>query len=698
MTSSGVTDTGLLRRQLLAGLGGLGGVGIEGAAVDGSRAVSRATFYVGTDGDDDNPGSEADPLATISEGLDRATPGDTVAVLPGTYYQTVWVNDDRAGEPGEPITLTGPPDAVLKPEQIEYNALFVAASHFRLTGLTIDGLLDEANPEDYESYAEPQLISVGPQEPDPEDPDYLSDLVLSPHRMGNCQSAFINVALLTDSEIGGFEVIGPAGTYWLLRNEPGEPLPDGVTTGHNGEIVYLGTAPTNLKPNKGLEVYDRTRNIRVHHIDNSAGHGHSQLVDCKAGTENVTIEYCTDAWGSLHGYESDRTRTIACEGHDHTIRWNVLRGTRGDAIEITRTFVGDEPGEAKNTAEPATELEDRMGTDNEVYGNVISQYTFKTIRFTQLHTMDPALNRSEPHKQGSICANTIDGPTDGAPASGCDADLPAGDGIGHLGGDSPWRADGEPGDIEAVREAMGEAEFQVNPTVETGTIGVAENLTVTVDVENTGDVRGRKRLRCTVGDGGVIADETQLTLDDGESTTVTLAAQPIFGWTIPEGVDGAEVPVSINGARAGDLTVDSGFHIDPTIRETRIPAVDTLYVDVDVSHTGDQAGEIRLPLMDPSYHGDEHLDLGISTVDPDVEVTTTLERSLLFAGKQPLALFGHEFGYVVVDPPITAYTNERGVVDTRGLRDAVGDWQTDDIDSTLLRNVIDSWAAGEPVE
>ena len=46
-------------------------------------------YYVATNGNDSNPGTQVLPFATISKANSVVTPGDTVHVLPGTYYQNV---------------------------------------------------------------------------------------------------------------------------------------------------------------------------------------------------------------------------------------------------------------------------------------------------------------------------------------------------------------------------------------------------------------------------------------------------------------------------------------------------------------------------------------------------------------------------------------------------------------------------------
>lgn len=159
------------------------------------------------------------------------------------------------------------------PEGKDQPALDINESYTYLTGLTITGLHDPAATEDPDSYHPGKLIPI---DGDADDPDeYLEGLVVSPYQLGGTGQSLINSVQFKDSEIGGFKIIDPAGTDWIF----------GDSEGHNGEIVYLGTAPNN-RLDRGFEQYDRTRNIRVHHIDNSEGHLHSELVDCKAGNRS----------------------------------------------------------------------------------------------------------------------------------------------------------------------------------------------------------------------------------------------------------------------------------------------------------------------------------------------------------------------------------------------------------------------------
>lgn len=47
--------------------------------------IYAAKYWVATDGDDKNPGSEVKPSKTIQKAANTAQAGDTVYINPGTY-------------------------------------------------------------------------------------------------------------------------------------------------------------------------------------------------------------------------------------------------------------------------------------------------------------------------------------------------------------------------------------------------------------------------------------------------------------------------------------------------------------------------------------------------------------------------------------------------------------------------------------
>jgi len=368
------------------------------------------TILVAPNGSPTNPGTRDQPLSSTQEALRRAQPGQTVHVRPGTYNE--YVEPPHGGKPGAPITITGPPDAVLKPNSQNYYMLRIRQSHIHLTGLTIDGLKDPENPEQKASYDQTSPIVTRPH---PDTDEYLQDLVIAPHAVGNSQKALVAVDRTQHSTIGPFKVSGLAGAKYFLTDTPG----------HNGEIVYLGTSPSNLGTDwHPWTEYDRTKDIRVHHIDNSAGHPHSELVNTKLGTSDIRIEYCTDG-GESRNTEDSPAASVRLQSFDATVRWCDLRNGAGHGIEIGSYKARD----ARETKDNPSEIEQRGGSDHAIYGNRISGFDDKAVAFPVVRGQDD---------QRVVCRNTIDRPTDGTPDQACSADLPQSDEIGHTGGDSPW--------------------------------------------------------------------------------------------------------------------------------------------------------------------------------------------------------------------------------------------------------------------
>jgi halocyanin-like protein len=276
-------------------------------------------LYVSPDGDDDDTGGEHDPLATIQTALDRASPGDTIELASGEYREELWTTRD--GTSDEPITLTGPSDAVIRPPPGASHALRIAHSHVHVRGMTIDGLLEpDRKYEDYAAWVD-RCVFITPvsrydAETD-EGPEYLYDVVVEPSRMGNCARAMVQIQRLRDAAIGNFEVIGPPGMQFDRRVDNHE-------IGHVREIVYVGSPETHRgEPYYKYDTLDRSQNVRIHHIDNSAGYRHNELVDVKLGSSDVTVEYCTTR-NAGHNTEGEVNAAIDLKGNDCTVRYNDI--------------------------------------------------------------------------------------------------------------------------------------------------------------------------------------------------------------------------------------------------------------------------------------------------------------------------------------------------------------------------------------
>lgn len=376
------------------------------------REHPNAIFVDADAGRDRYPGTRDEPVRRIQTAMERATPGTVVRVQPGYYRNNVWTV--RGGTAEDPIVVTGPPEAVFNSR----GAFEINHSHVHLRGLTFDGLIEASESENLEAYAESLIIVNRTLEfmregADPpataDESDYLTDIVVKPHRVGNCRADFIKHQYANDVEIGEFEVFGPAGVKFTK----------GDADGHNSEIVYLGTPwyHKDLPP-------DDSSNIHVHHIDNSGGYQHAELVDCKTGLSDVTIEYCTD-YGGANAAVSDDTSggAIVLGGTDITVRWNDISSGSGAGIEF------DSDAAAADDPHPAAR---NGGANNTVYGNRLLDNAGNALQYPY---HDEGQGQAD---QRVVCGNEFDGATQGDPDAPCPSDVPTTERIGHLGGDSPW--------------------------------------------------------------------------------------------------------------------------------------------------------------------------------------------------------------------------------------------------------------------
>lgn len=390
----------------------------SGEKTDTPREDPNTIFVDSDHGSNDNRGTRDAPLGTIQEGLNRAHPGQTVYVLPGRY--TDITKTVRNGASGEPITLTGPPDAVFhggdgsgEGEQAEnFDPIEINHSHIHITGLTLDGLLDRENPDVLESYARAN-VQIMPKYDGDGKPPLLNDIKVKPHAVGNTRGNCVHVFSAENVEVGEFELIGPAGIDHFVWEQPG----------HDGEVVYIGSAPNGWRKHFNEHV-DRTRNVHVHHIDASAGYVHSEIADAKIGTTNVLIEYCTSV-GAVSDRQTGGGAGLHLGGEFGVARWNVI--TRSSPMGI---FVG-------NWGEPDERVPE-AGTNNAVYGNRVEE-SFEKFTAVNSEVKDIALS-VEISEEDMIhyCGNEFDGSVDGNPGKPCPEGIPTRDGIGHLGGESPW--------------------------------------------------------------------------------------------------------------------------------------------------------------------------------------------------------------------------------------------------------------------
>lgn len=416
---------------------------------DGDEDTPRenpGTIFVAPDGSDADPGTRERPVETIQEGFDRAEPGETIHALPGRYHERV--ETVRPGRAEDPIVLTGPPEAVFVggDETPLPEPLKVFHSHIHILGLTFDGLQNPDEPDVVSkdapggsSYAQGN-IQVNPFSSGSEDafPGYIRDVKLKPHAVGNVLGAMINTFFAHDVEIGEFRVLGPGGVKHLK----------GDREGHNGEVVYVGTPPDKFGGNgtniSGATV-DESSGYHIHHIVNDEGHPHAELVDVKAGCDDVRIEYCTDLGGAgryvLPGSDSTSETAFHLGGNDTTLRWCIVDDSHGQAVGIGSWGATHPDAFEEYKGFPLPDEVRDTGRDNAVYGNRFTNAAGLAVRYPVVYPDDGEPYTPDGYGRGAqemVCGNEFDGETHGRPDASCPESTPRTDTIGHLGGDSPY--------------------------------------------------------------------------------------------------------------------------------------------------------------------------------------------------------------------------------------------------------------------
>lgn len=119
-------------------------------------AGGGCTAYVAPDGDDANPGSEAEPWLSFQYAAESARPGDVVCFREGTYpVEETWLTSSGeesalisfVAAPGEAVTLDGQ-DATGGIVVLSQGVSYVRLSGFTLRGYTIWGISLEGDNHD----------------------------------------------------------------------------------------------------------------------------------------------------------------------------------------------------------------------------------------------------------------------------------------------------------------------------------------------------------------------------------------------------------------------------------------------------------------------------------------------------------------------------------------------------------------------
>jgi hypothetical protein len=245
---------------------------------------------------------------TIEKALELAYPGDIIELSDGNYYQDIITK--KNGLPDKPIIIRGSKNAIVRGDKrnriIEINHDYII-----LDGFTIDGF-NQKNEE--KSNYKDKLIFIVSKIPNK---GIVGTKILNMN-LKNAGGECIRLRYFTkDSEIA-YNTIGPCGLYDFRFNGKGK----------NGEGIYIGTAPEQLKNKKNpTSDTDISENNWIHHnyIDTQA----NECVDIKEGSRNNIVEYnyCT-------GQKDPESGGLDTRGNNNIFRFNTIVNNLGAGVRL----------------------------------------------------------------------------------------------------------------------------------------------------------------------------------------------------------------------------------------------------------------------------------------------------------------------------------------------------------------------------
>lgn len=286
-------------------------------------------YYVTPAGADQNRGeSPLAAFATIQHALTVVQPGDTIHLLPGDYFENVV--SVVAGRADAPITIVGPPDAILHGAGNASAAFYLSHNYYTFVGFTMDGLHGE--PSQKEGYTD-KLLYVQGQQVD----QGVTGLRVLNMTFQNAGGECLRLRYFAHKNEIAYSTFTACGLYDF----------EFAGGGKNGEAIYIGTSSTQWSDGKNPTADpDHSSHNWVHHnVMNTQG---NECVEIKEGGNANIIEH-----NSCTGQLDPDSAGIGVRGDGNIIRYNRVYGAIGAGVRL-----GGHEVEGL-----------QYGLQNEVYGN-----------------------------------------------------------------------------------------------------------------------------------------------------------------------------------------------------------------------------------------------------------------------------------------------------------------------------------------
>jgi hypothetical protein len=229
--------------------------------------------------------------------------------------------------------------------------------------------------------------------------------------------------------------------------------------------------------------------------------------------------------------------------------------------------------------------------------------------------------------------------------------------------------------------------------VTTTDLNVSETLGVTASVTNDGAAVGALTVPLRVDNETVAERSVDVSANDTAQTTFEWQFEHPGNYNLTVGsLDSTTVTVSEPTA---NLSIS-----DYGVTTTELNVSETLGVTASVTNDGAAAGTLTVPLrVDNETVAERSVDVSANDT-----AQTTFEWQFEHPGNYNLTVGSLDPTTVTVSDdrsnrsPVAEYADdEGGTVEADGLRDAIADWRTNEIETGLLREVIAAWRSGDVV-
>lgn len=270
---------------------------------------TKIAWHVSPTGSDSNTGtSRKAAFATIQKAVDLAQPGDRIQLAPGEYFQDV--RSKRDGTLENPIVISGTHASIVKGGG-KSRIFEINHDHLVLKNFTIDGLHGDAESE--EGYRNKLIYAIGI-----EPYNGVTGLRILGMNLMNAGGECVRLRYFAVKNEIAYNTITNCGIYDFKFEDGGK----------NGEGVYIGTAPEQLKDGKNPTTdFDQSTQNWIHHnqIDTQG----NECVDIKERALENIVEYNT-----CTGQQDPESGGMDSRGDKNIFRYNTIYNNRGAGVRL----------------------------------------------------------------------------------------------------------------------------------------------------------------------------------------------------------------------------------------------------------------------------------------------------------------------------------------------------------------------------